>query len=242
MPIPGRRRRLPEAGSAALITAATLGLGADSHSPEFFFAVSALAAAQPYVTAVWTWLDDVFDRAATRRGEPAARLVEELMSSPEKQELFAEVFGATRSAASEEKRRVLAAALAAGASAAPGDIALTRSLLIVRAITDLEAPHMAMLAKLNEPPLKTAAPAAGSAGSSQGLMWGINGWRSSTELRAIVKDSMDLLVPILATLERHGLVEQTEPEGLKFKKHEASWRLTPHGRFLMEDLLGDADK
>src|SRR5487761_511831 len=113
-------------------------------------AVGVLSAGAAAVLAIY--MDRVTDRQVDTLTAAAATadvtvevLLAALDSSPEKQELLVEAFEAARTATLEAKQTALSAALASGAGADASAGGITRELMIVRAIADLDSPHIRLL-------------------------------------------------------------------------------------------------
>jgi len=203
-------------------------------------------------TGAATTLSLLADRVADRQAEVlvrAARIArleqEELLSaldaSPEKQELLVEIFEAARAAIVHEKLLALAATLASGATASSEGGEVARELMLVQAIADIESPHLAVLARLEQSPsAQVSEPAPGLVSTAYAHA---GGWYSLFELRAMPGIG-DVVEPILAVLERHGLVEPYEAEGGQvLMPHGRSCRLTSHGRLLLDRLhASDSDE
>src|SRR5579884_287330 len=132
--------------------------------------------------------------AANARSETVDDLITRALEDEGSQELFVRVATAAQDAALREKRVALGRALAAGLDGA--ETAINDELLFVRAIADLDGPHIQLLHRMSEPREGT------------GQMAGhtlFDGW-TVDNLTAEVPALAQHLPSLLATLAQHGLI------------------------------------
>lgn len=165
------------------------------------------------------------------------QLLERLLASPARQELLASALEAAAHATLQEKVKALGQALADGALA--DDDQVDHELLFVRAMVDLEAPHVRVLHLLDTP----SVPAAPS-------------YRAPLAERQLSKAPGigDALGPVLAVLERWGAVEKkaavdidqlNQDLGLGTPvpfRRETKWEITPFGQNLLRRLRAGGAK
>jgi hypothetical protein len=151
-------------------------------------------------------------RIAATSDVSAVDLLEGLTSDPARMQLFAAALDAAARAIADAKLRMLGQALANG-SLAQDDAQLNLELLIVRALADIEAPHLRVLDRMYPRQKKdrywdAQTPVEGNARAfSLEELYGntrtaqISGWTGFPELG----EGLD---SVLATLRAHGLLEE----------------------------------
>lgn len=161
--------------------------------------------------------------AADERSQSVEDLLAAAVENDENHELFVRVVTVAQDTALREKRIALGRALAAGLDG--DESAVNDELLFVRAVADLDAPHIRLLSVMNEPRKGTGQMA------EQSL---VDGW---TE--AILTPAVPLLArhlpSLLATLGQHGLITSESLatwEGLDAR----SYRITDLGRSTLQRL------
>lgn len=165
--------------------------------------------------------------AAAASGEPVGRVTEKAVASERSLELLARTLTIAQDTALRDKRRALGRALAAGIA---GDNAkIDDELLFVRAVADIDTPHIRLLALMASehiiPPDMQSE--------------NVGGW--SLETIATRDPGLGgVIPPLLATLESHGLVRaedrMTTWGGVDSKP---TYNVTAAGRMLLERLTAD---
>jgi hypothetical protein len=178
-------------------------------------AAAASAAASDLVSSLWSSLRQRWNRNAEAALESGAEtagmdvdgLLEELTSTPVRQELLASALEGAAHATLEAKIKALGRSLATGALAT-NSAEVDRELLFVRAMSEIEAPHLRLLEQM--------------AKAKQAL------YRAQLPEVTGLGSAFD---PLFATLQRHGLVQQVavEPRSGVYR-----WELTRFGH----DCLG----
>lgn len=125
-------------------------------------------------------------------------------------------------AALQDKRRALGRALVAGI--AGDDARIDDELLFIRAVADIDTPHIKLLARL------AAEPA-----SHDG--WQLGYWDGST-IQAQIPELGDSWRSLLATLELHGLV-QTVESSTPWQGSRVAYRITIRGQQMLDRLSGE---
>ena len=166
--------------------------------------------------------------AADVRSETIDELITRALEDDDGQKLFVRVATAAQDAALREKRVALGRALAAGLDG--GESAVNDELLFVRAIDDLDAPHIQLLRVMTGSRPGTG-PMAGHALT--------DGW-TRANLSPLVPTLSRHLPSLMATLEQHGLIEW-QNEGTWAGITERSYNVTSAGRACLERLALDAE-
>jgi hypothetical protein len=133
------------------------------------------------------------------------------------------VLGVAQDTALRDKRRALGRALAAGITGSDAEINYER--LFIRAVSDIDEPHIQVLDVL----ATKRARAGELSGSSFQAGW---------PTRAIAARAPELsgaLPALLPTLEAHGLV-RAEPLAHLWQASRQSFNITPRGRLLLQRL------
>jgi len=165
--------------------------------------------------------------AAEAAGEPVDRLAELAVSDERREELLARTLTIAQDTALRDKRRALGRALAAGI--AGDDAKIDDELLFIRAVADIDSPHIRMLARMASDRVPYVSENGG----------GRQGW--TTETIAERDPGMREVVPaLLSTLESHGLVRAEDRlatwEAMGSKQ---AYNVTSRGRALLERLAAE---
>jgi len=164
--------------------------------------------------------------AAEASGESAEELLLRAVSDDRSHELLAKALGIAQDTALRDKRRALGRALAAGVG---GDEAVVDAeLLFIRAVADLDSPHIRLLALVasDRPP----------AGQRSGSVFH-GGWLVGSIL-ASDPGFGDSLPSLLSTLEAHGLV-RAEPSSTPWQSARQAYNVTEAGSQLLKRLASD---
>jgi hypothetical protein len=132
--------------------------------------------------------------AAEERSETVEELLEAALANDDNHELFMRAATVAQDAAMKEKRLALGRALAAGLDG--DEAAINDELLFVRAVADLDAPHIRLLRRMSE----TREGTGQMAGHSLTDGWTVD--NLTPELPTLAQH----LPSLLATLEQHGLI------------------------------------
>ncbi len=151
-----------------------------------------------------------------RRITPAA-LEAELTASPAKQELLIRALDASRTASAEEKRRAIAASMAAGLES---DLDAARENDILRVIADLDLAHALALRILSQP--RTLTTNAAFLGHTSFEM---------RDLGEIDRQLSGLEERVMAVLVGHGLV--ADETSATYNSAMDSYRITNYGRTVL---------
>jgi hypothetical protein len=186
------------------------------------------AALAPALQALINYLGSRFERARRKAArvlaEAAARnevtedeLIEVAERSSQKTELVAEAVLAAARATTEEKLDALAISLADGI--AGDDYAAAQERLVVEALSDLEPIHIdVMTCLVTKPPMYESDDEWREAMRDRPR--GAYGWLPS-EVTIEIQQAAPVIEPILATLERHGLVLDTAVGTLGYRARYA---------------------
>jgi hypothetical protein len=204
--------------------AAVAGLG--GHPLEAVLGAAGAAALQPTVEATWGWIGDVFCRGAKRLGGSVQNLVDDLNSSPAKQELLIKALEMARSASLEEKRVAIATSLATGAMA-ESDVGVAEEAQFLRVLADVDLAHIEVLRILSRP--RTRPWMSAILGSSNFL---------DEDLVELLPFPGDLAPQLLAVLASNGLVVEEQTDTLSGRELR-SWRITTAGLRLLDRLETD---
>lgn len=181
----------------------------------------AVGLAQRVANIRWAKLDRLLAYGSRYSGLDPDRLTEAVLVDEHRAEVFAQVVDAGVRTVAEEKLRLLAKVVANLADG-PDEAELNTELLTVRALADIEAPHIQVLASL--------------AG---------HGWPPSFD---IPSNLLAGRYPLLGVLATHGLVTTEEPDwrrdgGLPkpgppawIRRNAGPWRVTPFGLDLLSRL------
>jgi hypothetical protein len=163
-------------------------------------------------------------------GMEAEEFLRSFAASPARLELLSSVIEAATHATTEEKIRVLGGALAAGALG--DDAVVDVEQLFVRALADLERPHVRLLDQLRQDPAHPL---------EQMRRW------SAPEL-AHNLDLGPAVHPLIAALQRHGLIEQrqntvpTQRNLQRIPPADVSWSITDFGLQVLDRLRSAGDE
>lgn len=177
------------------------------------------------------------DEAVVIAGMPIETLLEQIANHADLSALFVQVIGATNRSAYEAKLLALGRVLG---QAVVDDAKVDESVILTGVITDLEPPHVRVLQHLSwETPPITIEPRVIDGGGVEGPQASI--YHPDEALRRAVPKQMETEVgrPVIAALERHGLVYQGPPAGAYDKDGEGSYYLSAFGRRVL-DLVRDA--
>ena len=167
--------------------------------------------------------------AADAAGEPVEQFAEKAVSDERREELLARTLTIAQDIALRDKRRALGRALAAGI--AGDDAKIDDELLFIRAVADIDAPHIRLLALMASEHIAPDTP--GGADS-------LGGWSQDT-IAARDPGLEEAIPALLATLESHGLVRAED--------RLATWggmmspqvyNITAAGRTLLKRLAAEA--
>jgi hypothetical protein len=164
--------------------------------------------------------------AAEASGERVEDLLLKAVSDDRRHELLARALGVAQDTALRDKRRALGRALAAGI--AGDDARVDDELLFVRAVADLDEPHIRLLALLSS---KHAL-----AGEMSGSMFQ-GGW-SPGGIAARDPGLGETLQTLLRTLDAHGLI-QVEASSSPWQSSRVTYNITLTGLALLERLACD---
>jgi hypothetical protein len=159
--------------------------------------------------------------AAEASGMPADELLEQAVSDDQRHELLARTLGAAQDAALRDKRRALGRALAAGIEG--DDARIDDELLFIRAVADVDVPHIKLLEILSEDqPLP---------GQLRGSPFH-GGWSLAT-VAARHPEFGGALPSLVWTLESHGLIQTVRSGTLT---SAVAYTITSAGRKLLSRL------
>lgn len=169
---------------------------------------------------------EVIEDAADAAGGPVEQLIEKALADERREELFARTLTIGQDTALREKRRALGRALAAGI--AGDDAKIDEELLFIRAVADIDTPHIRLLAMLaNERILP---------GVESGSVF-FGAWSLAT--MAARDPGLGEAIPVLlATLESHGLVS-TVQSSTPWQASRAGYEVTDVGRVLLDRLTAE---
>jgi hypothetical protein len=148
---------------------------------------------------------------------------EELLASPAKQELLIRALDVSRTAAVEDKRRAIAASIAAGFES---DLAAAKENDVLRVIADIDLAHILALAVLNSPrPLQIKAAF-------------LNPIHFEVRDLGLIDDRLiGLEDRLMAVLVSHGLVaDETVPT---YNTSMSAYRITAFGQKVLERFTSD---
>lgn len=160
--------------------------------------------------------NEVFNVAASEIGREMDDLAEEITHDPDRLRLTMSAMQAALNTYNEEKLRVLAHVLAEGLI---DNARLDASWLIIAAVADLEKPHVQVLYLMQNE--------RNAIGETLYDYW------SAEALRQRLPHLREGIDPIIATLQRHGLVE-TVPT-----LENISWKITDFGRVCLVYLSAE---
>jgi hypothetical protein len=164
--------------------------------------------------------------AAEASGEPVEDLLIKAVSDDRRHELLARALGIAQDTALRNKRRALGRALAAGIVG--DDARIDDELLFIRAIADLDEPHIRLLALMaSDRPLP---------GKLSGSVFH-GGWSAGT-IAARDPGLGDTLPALMWTLEAHGLI-RAEASSTPWQAARQAYNVTPAGSQLLERLAAD---
>ncbi len=217
----GSRDRAGDTGAAVVAATGTAVAGLAGHPLEALLGAAGFAALQPTIAAAWAWTADVFTRSAAELGGTVQELVDDLNSSPAKQEMLVKALELARSASLEKKRIAIASSLAAGAAAA-SEAEVAEESAILRILADIDLVDIQVLDALSQP--RSQAWKAGYLGEHLYLV---------EDFSELLPALTGLVPRILAVLAANGLVIATEVEGLSGPGFQA-WQITTAGRGLLD--------
>lgn len=162
--------------------------------------------------------------AAEAAGDPVEQLTLKAIANERREELFIRTITIAQDTALRDKRRALGRALAAGI--AGDDAKVDQELLFVRAIADIDTPHIRLLAVMAS---ETISPRSDFPG----------GW--SLDAMAERSPGLGEAVPALVlTLQSHGLVRETDgPVTWAGISSKDTYDVTNAGRTLLERLTAE---
>lgn len=162
--------------------------------------------------------------AAEAAGEPVEQLTLEAIATERREELFIRTITIAEDTALRDKRRALGRALAAGI--AGDDAKIDEELLFVRAIADIDTPHIRLLSMIAS---ETIPPRSDSRGG-----WSLD---AMTERAPGLGEAIPALV---LTLRSHGLVRQIDgPITWAALGSQDTYDVTGAGRTLLERLTAE---
>lgn len=168
---------------------------------------------------------EVLELAASEADLPLDALIETTLRDEEHQEFLVRLMIAAQDVAAINKRRALARALAA--AAAGDDARLDDEFLFVRAIADLDNPHIRLLVRLN------------TDREGEGQLVGPrvrDGW--TPRLLEVHEPGLaDSLPALIKTLEGHGLA--THPANWSYLEGSPMYQITMRGQAMLERLSTD---
>ena len=216
-------RAVAETAAAVVQTAVTAALTAELGP----FAVPAGAAAGAVVKEVPLLgqlladrrrsATDMMERAVVYAGVTPEEFVDALAADPKHRYLLRRAIHAGSDSASDEKTRILAAALAAGAIATD-DAVVDESVLVIDAVTQLESVHLRVLALLATEPTD---PAVGNYANIRPWPW------TPEQIYDAVAHMSGVLPAILAKLQALGIIDEFPSERIDFQ--EGRLQLTGFG-------------
>jgi hypothetical protein len=157
--------------------------------------------------------------ASEAAGEPVEELLEEAVSDDRRHELLARALGIAQDTALRDKRRALGRALAAGIKG--DDARIDDELLFIRAVADVDVPHIKLLTVLRED----------HPGRQSGSVFG---WSLGT-IGARHPEFGGTLPALIWTLESHGLIQALRSSG-PYQSSTGVYSITAAGRQLLERL------
>ena len=200
----------PDVGAAASALAPAMAVGLDR--------LSGVLRARRHAHAEETLTDAVKTAAL-----PASEFIERALLDDAHSELLVRALTAAQDTALREKRRALGRALADGVC---GESTVDDELLFIRAIEDLDAPHIAVLRIISlEPPNRMPLPRA---------------WQHNDILERVPELS-NALRAILATLDLHTLISNGVLSSGYGYSNVDLYRIEHPGRVLLSRLSEDAD-
>jgi hypothetical protein len=164
------------------------------------------------------------DASGAETVEEFAAFVEAAVSDDEHQELLARALIIAQDTAMRAKRHAIGRALAAAASDTGTKV--DEELLFIRAVADLDAPHIRLLALM------------ASEDPSEGRL-SASVFPGSWSLQAILLRDRGLegaLPALIRTLEAHGLIETVSSAATPLQSSRQAYRLTSAGGQLLERL------
>jgi hypothetical protein len=171
---------------------------------------------------------EMLDDAAKAAGESPENLLLRAVADDGRHELLARAVGIAQDAALRDKRRALGRALAAGI--AGDDAQLDDELMFMRAVADLDAPHIRLLALMaSRRPMP---------GKDSGSVFHA-GWSPAT---LAVRDPGlgDAVLALIWTLEAHGLIHSATSSTPWLSSREA-YNVTQAGLLMLERLTAEQD-
>ena len=209
--------RVATGASASLVASVTALAGVAGHPNEAIAVAAISSALQPLFEEQLHWVLDVIRRFGRRRRITPAALEAELTGSAAKQELLIRALDASRTASSEEKRRAIAASIAAGLES---DLDAERENDVLRLIADLDLAHVLALQIMSQPrSLQTNAAFLGQTSFEMSDLGEIDGRLCGLEER------------VMAVLASHGLV--ADETSATFNSAMDSYRITNYGRMVL---------
>jgi hypothetical protein len=171
---------------------------------------------------------NVLEAAAAASGLPVGELVQRLVESAEAEELLTRTLRAAADATMSEKLVALAMSLAEVAQAEnDGEVAVEAA--FIRALEDCDASHIRVLRAFT-----STSNELGLGDGSEAFDEPLDGLNQS-QLIMVIPDLEDLLPPILAVLQRQGLVYSPQSTastlgGGVVQLEHTPWQLTPFGK------------
>jgi hypothetical protein len=190
---------------------------------------SALQAAARLIRERWNRNSaEMLADAAQAASESPEELLIKAVSDDRRHELLARAIGTAQDTALRDKRRALGRALAAGI--AGDDAQIDDELMFMRAIADLDAPHIRVLALM--------ASEQAQAGQQSGSPFHA-GWSPAT-IAARDPGLRDTVPALMWTLEAHGLIAAMTASTPWLPSRQA-YNLTAAGRRLLDRLEADSE-
>jgi hypothetical protein len=169
---------------------------------------------------------ETLEYGADAAGEPLEQFAEKAVADERRQELLARTLTIAQDTALRDKRRALGRALAAGIGG--DDAKIDDELLFVRAVADIDTPHIRLLALMageRIPP-----------GQESGSVFH-GGWSLAT-IAARDPGLGEAVPALLATLESHGLI-RTVQSSTPWQGARSAYDVTDAGRTLLERLTAE---
>jgi hypothetical protein len=217
---------------------AVLTAGAGLLSPEAGAAATALTPAMEallsrVVGSLSQWrlrhAAETLEDAAEAAGEPVGQFAEKAVSDERREELFSRTLLIAQDTALRDKRRALGRALAAGI--AGDDAKIDDELLFIRAVADIDTPHIRLLALMAGERI--------SPGKQSGSVFH-GGWSLPT-IAARDRGLGEAVPALIAILESHGLVRAMQ-SSTPWQASRAAYDVTSAGRKLLERLTAEGSE
>lgn len=220
---------------AVRTSVAVLAGGAGMLGPEVAAAATALTPAletllSRVVGSLSQWrfphAAETLEYGADAAGEPLEEFVEKAVADERREELLARTLTIAQDTALRDKRRALGRALAAGIGG--DDAKIDVELLFIRAIADIDTPHIRLLSLMASERIPP--------GQESGSPF-YGGWTVAT-LTARDPGLGDAIPVLLTTLQAHGLVRVVQGSA-PWQGAVAASEVTFEGRTLLDRLTAD---